>query len=64
MPNVCGSLAAQAHSMLAQHGFITRIEGEVEDSVVEKQLPNAGDRVPKGSTVVIYTKKNETESLE
>ena len=40
VPNVCGSSTVQANSMLAQHGFITRIEGEVEDSVVEKQLPS------------------------
>lgn len=64
VPNVCGSLATQASNVLAQHGFITKVEGDVDNSIVESQLPNAGDRLTKGATVVIYTKKNEGESLE
>ena len=64
VPDICGRLATEATDILTQHGLLARVEGEVEDCIVEKQLPSGGDKVSKGANVVIYTKKNEGEVLE
>ncbi len=59
VPDVCGKTVTQAMGILQQHGLHIRVEGDQENSFVEKQMPLCDERVVKNSTVVVYTKRNE-----
>ncbi|MEG2143913.1 MAG: penicillin-binding transpeptidase domain-containing protein, partial [Oscillospiraceae bacterium] len=52
-PQVCGYIVHDAISEVVRAGFNYKLEGE--GTVIKNQLPRSGEKIPKGSTVILYT---------
>ena len=61
VPNVIGSDVKTAKTELSNAGFTYRIEGEGQ--TVVDQVPKTGERLSKGSSIILYTAESATSSL-
>ena len=62
MPYLVGWKAPEAQSEVRLDGLDGRIIGS--GGVVIKQVPEAGSKVMKGDTILLYTEESDTETVE
>ena len=66
VPDVCGKTVEEATRILQQSELYIRVEDDVKSGIIEKQVPQQGEKAIKKSTVLVYAKEdvNKEEVLE